>query len=128
MQTGRWRGVLLMLVFAIASAGYLRAESQTQNLPDAPQPQQTSPPANPARPSESSSRDSVPAPAAQPRVDQPAQPDSGSPPTPMSEKPAVDTTPATRNPVTPDTQRLFTLVTTTNFVEIPVTVKDRSGR
>ena len=126
MQTGWLRGLLICL--ALAGAEYVNAESQTQNLPDTPQPQQTSPPAEPARLPESSSRDSAPAPAAQPRVDQPTEPDSGNPPTPMTDKPAVDTPTSVGNPVTPDTERLYKLVTTTNFVEIPVTVKDSSGR
>ncbi|HVH88664.1 MAG TPA: hypothetical protein VM912_18240, partial [Terriglobales bacterium] len=114
-----------MLLFALASPLHLGGQSHPQNLPDAPQPQQTFPP---AAPPESSSRDSGPAPAAQPRVDENAPPTSANPPTPATDKPAVTPSQPIRNPATPDTQRLYTLVVNTNFIEIPVTVKDNSGR
>ena len=127
MRAGLWRGrslTLFLLVFAVY--GGLAAQSQPQkSLPDNPQPQKTLPPPDYSPPPESSSRDSVPAPAAQPKVDQPAEPDSGDPAR-ASDNPASATQPV-RNPVTPDTDRLYKLVSTTNFVEIPVTVKDTSG-
>src|SRR5436305_2716508 len=128
MPVGPRRGrsaTVLLLTFALSVA--LSAQSQApKSLPDAPQPQKTFPPPGP--PAESSSHDSVPAPAAQPRVDQPAQPDATIAPNTATNTPSAGAPQQVRNPVTPDTDRLYKLVSTTNFVEIPVTVKDRSGR
>jgi VWFA-related protein len=56
------------------------------------------------------------------------QPATANPPTPVTDKPPVGSVPTVQNPATPDTERLYKLTVTTNFVEIPVTVKDRSGR
>lgn len=125
-----WLSRLLctVLVF-VASAGWLQGQSSQQSLPDAPQPQKTFPPAAPPATGESSSHDASPAPAAQPRVDQPAQPDAASPPESPTDQPASSgTAQPVRNPSTPDTERLYTISSTTSFVEIPVTVKDGGGR
>src|SRR5579871_2604413 len=89
---------VFLLVFGISG---LSAQSP-QSLPDAPQPQKTSPPPEPP-PIESSSRDTEPAPSIHPRVDQPAQPDTSGTPAPNSDLPDVQSRPAA-NPSTPDTQ------------------------
>lgn len=127
MQAGPWRALSLRFLIVLALAGGLGAQSQPQNLPDAPQPQKTVPPPEASTPAESSSRDSVPAPAVQPQVNQPAQPDAGNAAGGTGDNPP-NAPQTVRNPVTPDTDRLYKLVSTTNFVEIPVTVKDTSGR
>src|SRR5438874_1223825 len=126
MQAGPWRGLLLTFHFVLAVAMGVSAQSQPKNLPDAPQPQKTFPPPAPPASPESSSHDSAP-PAAQPRVDQPAQPEAGNSASANSDNPPAASQPV-RNPVTPDTDRLYKLVSTTNFVEIPVTVKDSYGK
>jgi VWFA-related protein len=59
-------------------------------------------------------------------VDQPAQPDTAGTPAPNADEPNITSQPAA-NPSTPDTQRLYTIAVNTNFIEIPVTVKDHSG-
>ena len=101
------------------------AQSQ-QSLPDAPQPQKTA--SRDGNTAESSSHDSSPA-APAPVPGKPApQPATANPPTPVIDKPAVGNVPTVQNPATADTERLYKLTVTTNFVEIPVTVKDRSGR
>ena len=127
MRARPWRGLsstLFLVVFALNQG--LQAQSQAQTLPDAPQPQKTISRPESSAPPESSSRDSLPAPAAQPRVDQPAQPDGTDEPRATGDRPSAPQ--AVGNPVTPDTDRLYKLVSTTNFVEIPVTVKDGAGR
>jgi len=127
MRARPWRGLsstLFLVVFALNQG--LQAQSQPQNLPDAPQPQKTISRPESSAPPESSSRDSLPAPAAQPRADQPGQPGATDEPGATGYRPPAPQ--AVRNLVTPDTDRLYKLVSTTNFVEIPVTVKDGSGR
>lgn len=119
-----WRQSLPLLLVVFAVSGGPTAQSQTQSLPDAPQPQKS---VERSQPSESSSRDSVPAPAAQPRVDQPSQPSVPDPSGAGGDTSSSNASQQVRNPVTPDTDRLYKLVSTTNFVEIPVTVKDNSG-
>src|SRR5437588_2574833 len=126
MQVGRLSRLLWMLFLALSSAASLLGQSSQQNLPDAPQPQQTVPPAGPPAPTESSSHDSEPAPAAQPRVDKTAQPASANSASGPADRPA--TTQPVRNAASPDTERLYTISKTVNFIELPVTVKDRSGR
>ena len=124
----RERSVTALLLTLALSSG-LSAQSQPQkSLPDAPQPQKTFPAPKASAPAESSSHDSATNPAVQPRVDQPTQPNEASAPNPGAATSAASTPEAVRNPATPDTDRLYKLVSTTNFVEIPVTVKDRSGR
>ena len=119
-----WRQSLPLLLVIFAVSGGQTAQSQTQSLPDAPQPQKS---VERSQPSESSSRDSVPATAAQPRVDQPSQPSAPDPASAGGDTSSSNASQQVRNPVTPDTDRLYKLVSTTNFVEIPVTVKDNSG-
>jgi VWFA-related protein len=46
----------------------------------------------------------------------------------MTDKPASTPSQAVPNPVTPDTQRLYTLGVNVNFIELPVTVKNDSGK
>jgi len=125
-RLSRRQSSTLLLLTVVLSAG-LAAQSQPQNLPDAPQPQKTVQLPEPP-PAESSSRDSAPAPAVQPRVDKSSEPGSGDSSAPAGDTPAANASQAVRNPATPDTDRLYKLVSTTNFVEIPVTVKDTSGR
>jgi len=124
MRSGWLRGLtwILFLACALTAAGVAQ---QPQNLPDAPQPQKTVPPAEPP---ESSSRDEAPAPAVQPRVDESPQPDSTTPS--ASPTKGAPTSPPTsvRNPDTPDQKQLYTYSSNVSFVEIPVTVKDSSGR
>ena len=118
---GRWlRGAMWTLLIVLSTAEFGLA--QGQNLPDAPQPQKNSTPP----PAESSSRDAAPEPAAQPRVDQPAQPDPAASAS-STDQPSPSTTPV-RAANTPDTQQLYKISSTVNFIEIPVTVKDSSGR
>ena len=119
-----WRQSLPLLLVIFAVSGGPTAQAQTQRLPDAPQPQKS---VERSQPSESSSRDSVPAPAAQPGVDQPSQPSAPNPSSAGGDTSSSNANQQVRNPVTPDTDRLYKLVSTTNFVEIPVTVKDNSG-
>jgi VWFA-related protein len=61
----------------------------------------------------------------QPRVDQPALPDPGAAP---GKEPTTPPTSSIPNPDSPDQKRLYTISSTVNFIEIPVTVKDNSGR
>lgn len=124
MRVGRFTALITTIVLLCT---WLPAQSQKQNLPDAPQPQQTLPPV-PA--TESSSHDTPPpAPTAQPTENKTAEPASTpAPATPETSKPPVSTPQEVRNPETPDTQRLYTLGVNVNFIEIPVTVKDDSGR
>ena len=118
----RWLLLMALLVFACASWG----QSQ-QSLPDAPQPQKTFPREDNAAPTESSSHDSPPATAPTAAAEPPAQPASANASPPITDKPDVGSSQTVRNPATPDTERLYRLTVTTNFVEIPVTVKDGSG-
>src|SRR5689334_10619537 len=122
-----WRQSLALLLLTVILSAGLTAQSQPQNLPDAPQPQKTVQPPEPS-PTESSSRDSASTPAVQPRVDKSSEPRSGDSSTPAGDTPVATASQPVRNPATPDTDRLYKLVSTTNFVEIPVTVKDTSGR
>jgi len=122
MHLGRFCARSWMILLAFYFSTFAAGQSQTKNLPDAPQPQQTLP----APAAESSSRDSAP-PAVQPRVDANAPPASANPPASADHAPAP-ATPPVRDPGTPDTQRLYTLVVNTNFIEIPVTVKDTTGK
>jgi VWFA-related protein len=124
MQVGRFTAVILAIVLLCT---WLPAQTQKQNFPDAPQPQQPLPPV-PA--TESSSRDTTPpAPATQPTENNAsATAASPAPTTPETDKPPVSAPQQVRNPETPDTERLYTLGVNVNFIEIPVTVKDDSGR
>ena len=119
MRSGWLRGLIWILFLACALVEVGVAQ-QSKNLPDAPQPQKAVPPAEPP---ESSSRDEAP-PAVQPRVDEPAQPD----PTTPSPPPTKGAPTSVRNPETPDQKQLYTITRNVNFVEIPVTVKNGSGR
>src|SRR5690349_21284742 len=123
MNVARFTAVLVTML--LLSSPWLPAQSQTQNLPDAPQPQQL--PAPPV--TESSSHDTPPpAPAAQPKIEKAAEPAAApNPATPETDNPPVPTPQQVRNPETPDTQRLYTLGVNVNFIEIPVTVKDDVG-
>jgi len=125
MKAVRFRELLWTVFLVFVSIAGVSGQSQ-QSLPDAPQPQKTIPPPE-APPTESSSRDPGSLPAVQPRVDQPAQPDAAGAPLPNADEPNVGATPPVRAASTPDTERLYTISITRTFVEIPVTVKDRSG-
>ena len=124
MQVVRFTAVIGTML--LLSSAWLSAQSRTQNLPDAPQPQQTLPPVSAA---ESSSHDTAaPTPAVQPGVDKTAEPTATpNPATPETDKPPISTPQQVRNPETPDTERLYTLGVNVNFIEIPVTVKDEVG-
>jgi VWFA-related protein len=127
MQVGRLSRLLWMLFLALSSTASLSGQSSQQNLPDAPQPQKTVAPAEPAAATDSSSHDSAPAPAAQPRVDETAQPSSANPAAGAPDRPPTSSRPV-QNPASPDSERLYTISVNTNFIELPVTVKDSSGR
>lgn len=116
----------LVLAGLLALAATSWSQSQ-QSLPDAPQPQKTVPKEDNAATGESSSRETTPEPPPPSPAQPPAQPASSNQPTPITDKPTTSPTQTVRNPATPDTDRLYKLTVTTNFVEIPVTVKDRSG-
>jgi VWFA-related protein len=126
MRVVRFRRLLWMLLLASTSATCLSAQS-SQSLPDAPQPQQTAPPAAPPAAGESSSHDSEPIPAAQPRVNESGRPASRKTASPEPDTPAVGSQ-KVPNPVSPDTERLYTITKSVNFIELPVTVKDTAGR
>ena len=135
MRKARLRELRWTLALLIAAVVCALGQSQQQTLPDAPspqtlpdapRPQKTGTDAQPA--GESSSRDSAPAPAVQPRVDESGLPASGNPAPPMTDKPAVSPVTPLGNPTTPDTTELYKISTNVNFIEIPVTVKDSSGR
>ena len=119
MRSGWLRGPIWILFLACALVTVGIAQ-QPKNLPDAPQPQKTVPPPEPP---ESSSRDEAPAPAVQPRVDQPTQPEPTDPSATATGAPA-----SVRTADTPDQKQLYTITRNVNFVEIPVTVKNSSGR
>jgi hypothetical protein len=92
-------------------------------------PQKNVPPAA-AQPAESSSQtDSEPAaPTGQPPVERHVeQPPSPTTPQPLS-KPKVPSPNSSVSQETPDRNRLFKISTSVNFIEIPVTVKDTSGK
>src|SRR3954447_1768098 len=127
MQVGRLSRLLRMLFLALSSTASLSGQASQQNLPDAPQPQKTVAPAEPAAATDSSSHDSAPAPAAQPRVDETAQPSSANPAAGAPDRPPTSSRPV-QNPASPDSERLYTISVNTNFIELPVTVKDSSGR
>ena len=127
MQLLQFRRRVWMLLLALSSTASLLGQSAQQTLPDAPQPQQTIPPAQPPAPTESSSHDTEPPPAAQPRVDENAQPASANPVAGVPDRPDTTSRPV-QNPASPDTERLYTISKTVNFIELPVTVKDSSGR
>lgn len=122
MRVGRFTALLATVMLVCM---WLPAQSQKQNLPDAPQPQQTLPPV-PA--TESSSHDTAPTTPAEPEVDKGREPATSGPATPEPNTPPASTPQQVRNPETPDTQRLYTLGVNVNFIEIPVTVKNDSGR
>ena len=122
MRVGRFTALLATVMLVCM---WLPAQSQKQNLPDAPQPQQTLPPV-PA--TESSSHDTAPTTPAEPEVDKAREPATSGPATPEPNTPPASTPQQVRNPETPDTQRLYTLGVNVNFIEIPVTVKNDSGR
>jgi VWFA-related protein len=119
MQTS-WSGGLSRVLLVLACSLAASAQAQQQPLPDAPNPQQTFPPARTTPPpGESSSRDDDGPPRVDNRVDQP----DNNPPA-AAETRDVPGTKAN----TPDQERLYKVSVSTNFVEIPVTVKDSSGR
>ena len=122
MRVGRFTALLATVMLVCM---WLPAQSQKQNLPDAPQPQQTLPPVSAT---ESSSHDTAPTTPAEPEVDKASEPATPGPATPEPNTPPASTPQQVRNPETPDTQRLYTLGVNVNFIEIPVTVKNDSGR
>ena len=99
---GRWRWLgLIWLVTAILAGA--------QNLPDAPQPK-TAPPTNPFP-------DAPPA----PRNNHPTPDSTSAPPQPEPQPQAPGDVVTSRND-------LFRIVTNVTFIEVPVTVKDHSGK
>ena len=126
MKGLRLNGLLSIMLLGLLATGASYGQS-SQSLPDAPQPQKTAPPPEPP-PTESSSRNTSPVPPVQPRVDEHSQPDPANAPLPNTDQPAIGSPQAVRNPSTPDTKRLYTMVSNVNFIEIPVTVKDHGGR
>ncbi len=111
-----------------------QAQQQPQEIPDAPTPQATPPPPErppiakpeekPAQPTGAARNPWTGSPATRPA---PPQTEENEPPPPM---PPVKTVPAGSVPrqSSDSQQQLYTLVVHTNFVQVPVTVKDRDGR
>lgn len=102
------------------------ANSQTQDIPDAPSTVQ--PPPKPALPPPSP--DQAKQPPAQSSSPQNSAPTSGDQPQPPPPMPPVQTVPAgsiPRNQLNP-AEDLYKITVTTNFVQIPVMVKDSDGR
>src|SRR5947209_2631119 len=137
----------LLLALAVAAHGQSGTQGQSQppssgrpaqDIPDAPSTVQP-PPAKP-QPGSSSSADTEqqgtePLPGAKPPAEQP-QPVKNPPPPKMPPVETVppgsvpDTTqqaPGPRNQINP-TENLYKFVVSTNFVQIPVMVKDERGR
>jgi VWFA-related protein len=107
-------------------------QGQAQDIPDAPTPQASQP--EPARPPIAQPEEKPAQPAKNPFTGLPA-----SKPTPSAEDenqpspppmPPVRTVPpgSTARENSDNQQKLYTLVVHTNFVQVPVTVKDRDGR
>src|SRR5215813_11174467 len=96
----RWLGLVWLVTSILAGA---------QNLPDAPQPK-TAPPTNPFP-------DAPPA----PKNNHPTPDSTSAPPQPEPQPQAPGDVVTSRND-------LFKIVTNVTFIEVPVTVKDGSGR
>ncbi|HET9742341.1 MAG TPA: VWA domain-containing protein [Terriglobales bacterium] len=100
--------------------------AQSKPLPDAPQPQKTFPgPQTAPPPSSNPSSSSEPAPPVTEHVEHSGEPAA---PPPGSDNSTIPPNIPQQNPTSPDTERLYKISVNTNFVEIPVTVKDHSGR
>jgi len=124
-----WLAAGVVVLGLWAGAGV--AQAQSQDIPDAPTPQATPPAERPpiAQPDE---KPANPGAAKNPWTGAPAtkpaapDADNNQPPPTM---PPVKTLPAGSGPKpAPAQQQLYTLVVHTNFVQVPVTVKDREGR
>jgi len=96
----RWLGLVWLVTSILAGA---------QNLPDAPQPK-TAPPTNPFP-------DAPPA----PKNNHPTPDSTSAPPQPQPQPQAPGDVITSRND-------LFKIITNVTFIEVPVTVKDRSGK
>ena len=122
---------LITIVLSALLSTSAWAVAEEQNLPEAPQPQPSAqPPALPRAPEASNPPEQkAPAAAPQPAPPPAAQPASGTqaPPPPG---PRITTLAPGQKPAGEPSGReqLFKLVTNVNFVQIPVTVKDKSGR
>lgn len=146
--------VLFLLVISLLSASVLRAQSggsqnqpqsqspsQSQDIPDAPSTVQPPPPkpavpppspedvARPPQPDQTPADSGQPASSSQPSSSTQPQPaDSAQPSHPM---PPVQTVPpgatGPRNQIDPQ-ENLYKISVSTNFVQIPVMVKDSDGR
>lgn len=122
MPTAGQRWCFWLLVFAVTDPWAL-GQSQPKSLPDAPQPQATAP----AAPPESSSQhDSEP--VAPPPVERHVEEPTPSPASQPLDKPRVPSPNSSVSQNTPDRDRLFKISTSVDFIEIPVTVKDSSGK
>ncbi len=123
--------ILLLLMATLPASGQ-------DSLPDAPLPQNNAPDVPPAAPpashppsADAGSPSSNPGPApAQPQRQSALNPDNDAPEQPAPPKPAITTLRPGQQPsgeASPQEQ-LFTLHKTSNFVQVPVTVKDDFGR
>jgi len=125
-----------MAMFLFAGAVFVSAQDNKQDIPDAP---------SASQPPQEFPADAPPAPKEQPHATEPAAEPSGSkpiqPPLPFpgDAPPASDNSstasgvknmPATtaKNDGSNTREDLYKISTTTNFVQIPVTVKDQDGR
>jgi VWFA-related protein len=121
------------LVAAQSGTGQAQNPASSQDIPDAPSAVQPPEP-KPAIPSSSSSRDTAPLPdrsaTSQPTED--AEP-ATAPPVPAENAPTTDVPDTGTQNVAPKNQinpkeDLYKISVTTNFVQIPVMVKDDKGR
>lgn len=114
----------LAVALLVALASHTTA-AQQQNLPDAPSPQKSAPPEQ--------NQKTLPPPTANPEPPPPQAPPDTPPPADSAGPPpssAVKTVPpggATKDPESARDQ-MFTLVRNVNFVVVPVTVRDTSGK
>lgn len=118
------RGWCFWLLIMVTTAPWALGQSQPKSLPDAPQPQATAPPAAPPPTESSSQSDSAATPPVERHVEQPTPAPA---PQPLN-KPRVPSPNSSVSQETPDRNRLFKISTSVNFIEIPVTVKDSSGK
>jgi len=125
------RFLMLLTLCAAVAMGWAQAQSgaQSKDIPDAPSTVQ--PPAIPKlTPPPPSSEPTPPPPAPGASSSQQSGQESQIPQTPAPAMPPVDTVPAGRAPtnqINPQ-EDLYKLRVTANFVQIPVAVKDSSGR
>jgi VWFA-related protein len=123
----KWLLLSLVVMGSVLAVGQQDQQKPAQNIPDAPsatRPAQPLPSVPPV-PAQQTPETTAP-PAANPP---PNEPPPSEPPPPMPEIKTVPEGGATPSPPSSDSQeQLFTLTAHVNFVVLPVTVKDRSGK